>query len=115
MVAARLLDLRKLDFSLSPSRAHPTMASLAVADVSLQPPMMKSEENTISLHDYVQLGTAGAIVVQVAVIVATIMCKCIHMFILHACLYGIVHAYMACSLSDAALCMGMFDTIYLHN
>ena len=60
MVAERFLDFRKLDFSLSPLRAHLTMASPTVAEVSLAAPMLNWEANTASLNDYVQMGSAGA-------------------------------------------------------
>ena len=66
MVAERLLDLRRPNFSLPSVRAPSTMASPMVMPVHnfLQPPLM----DTTTLNEYVQMGAAGAIVVQAVMI-----------------------------------------------
>ena len=64
MVAERLLDLRRPNFSLPRSRALVTMASPDVANVFLRPPMMDYAPNNENLQDFVHMGAAGAIAIQ---------------------------------------------------
>ena len=67
MVAERFLDLRLPKFSPNPARSQTAMSTPAVADVFFDAPMRNY--GNAPLHDHVQMGTAGALMVQVVVLI----------------------------------------------
>ena len=68
MVAERLLDFRRPNFSLPFVRVPSAMASPSIADVFLQPPMMHYHDNTTLLQDCIRMGAAGVIAIRFVMI-----------------------------------------------